>query len=115
LRYTQPHDESIALGGWIEQIASLVAADSSTGGRNSMVATVPTTTSAGATLLGTAVCAFSLHLLGKMHRDEQVIAQSRTLYGRALRYLQWSLDHPTEWSSPETLGASAILCFFEVK
>lgn len=113
LRYTQPHDESVAFGDWIQGFASITAGN----GKDDRTehAVVGTAGTAGTVLLGTAVCAFALHLLGKMHRDGNVVAQSRTLYGRALQLLQWFLNHPTGWRAPEVLGASAILCFFEVR
>ncbi|KAI1866998.1 hypothetical protein JX265_007574 [Neoarthrinium moseri] len=93
LRHAQPKDESVAFGTWIYSVAGRVDNSSA---------------------LDTAICTFTLHLLGKIHQDEQVIAQSRTLYGQSLWCLQRSLNHPQEWRTPETLGASMILCLFEL-
>lgn len=64
--------------------------------------------------LDSAICAFTLHLLGKKNQDEQIVAQSRMLYGQSICALQKALDHPTEWRTPETLSAATILCLFEV-
>ncbi|KAK9779624.1 hypothetical protein SCAR479_03690 [Seiridium cardinale] len=93
LKHTSPHDESLASGTWISDVASRL--DQSP-------------------LLETAICAFTQHLLGKVNHDELVVAQSRTPYGCALNYLQQSLNHPQKWRLPETLGASLILCFYEL-
>ncbi|KAK9417995.1 hypothetical protein SUNI508_08424 [Seiridium unicorne] len=93
LKHTSPHDESLASGTWISDVASRL--DRSP-------------------LLETAICAFTQHLLGKVNHDELVVAQSRTPYGCALNYLQQSLNHPQKWKLPETLGASLVLCFYEL-
>lgn len=64
--------------------------------------------------LDSAMCAFTMHLLGKVSRDDRLISESRSLYGRSLVTLQKALNHPTEWKSPETMCATMLLCLFEV-
>ena len=63
--------------------------------------------------LDSAVCAFTMHLLGKVTGDSRLIGESRSLYGRSLGSLQKALNHPIEWRSAETLCATMILCLFE--
>lgn len=64
--------------------------------------------------LDSAACAFVLHLLGKMRGDANLVAASRSVYGRSLVALQRALNHPVEWRSPETLCTAFLLCLFEV-
>jgi hypothetical protein len=93
-KYSSPQDEFLMSGTWLIDVAGRLSRSRA---------------------LETSACAFTRHLLGKANRDEQVIAQSRTIYGQSLRYLQQSLNHPVHWKSPETLGASLILCLYEVR
>lgn len=65
-------------------------------------------------LLDGAVCSFALHLTGKASSNTALVAQSRTIYGLALKELQSALRHSTEWKAPETLCAAMLLCYFEV-
>jgi hypothetical protein len=86
--------EILAFGSWFAAIAARLGSKST---------------------LDSAVCSFTLHLLGKKGQDEQIIGQSRTLYGQSICALQMALAHPTEWRTPETLCAATILCIFEVR
>ncbi|KAJ4019907.1 hypothetical protein NW752_005008 [Fusarium irregulare] len=65
-------------------------------------------------LLDGAVCSFALHLTGKVTSNTALVAQSRTIYGLALKELQTALRHSTEWKAPETLCAAILLCYFEL-
>ncbi|RGP78149.1 hypothetical protein FLONG3_3718 [Fusarium longipes] len=65
-------------------------------------------------LLDGAVCSFALHLTGKTNSNAALVAQSRTIYGLALKELQAALRHSTEWKTSETLCAAILLCFFEL-
>lgn len=95
LQRGSPHDEEpFVAGTWIYDVADRID---------------------NAPVLETAVCAFGHHLLGKMHHDCQAIAQSRSVYGTSLKLLQQSLIHLQRWKASETLGASLILCFYEVR
>jgi len=64
--------------------------------------------------LDSAMCAMTLHMLGKARADQALVAQSRQLYGQSLTALQVALNHPDEWRSSETLCATMLLCYFEV-
>lgn len=64
--------------------------------------------------LDSAMCSFTMHLLGKVTGDKRLVGESRSLYGRSLVALQKALNHPTEWKSQETLCATMILCLFEL-
>ena len=64
--------------------------------------------------LDSSTCALVLQLLGRIHKDERVLALSRHLYGQSLSELQRAICHPTEWKSSETLCAAMILSIFEV-
>lgn len=65
-------------------------------------------------VLDGAMCSLTLHLFGKEHADQNMLAQSRTLYGQSLRALQAALHHPSEWRTSETLCSTILLCVFEV-
>lgn len=65
-------------------------------------------------MLDNAISAFTLHALGKSNGDEQLVVQSRIIYGNTLVQLQRTLNHATEWKAPETLCSTMILCVFEV-
>jgi hypothetical protein len=55
-----------------------------------------------------------LHVLGKANRDDRLIGESRSIYGRSLQALQIALNHRSEWRTTETLCAATILCYYEV-
>ncbi|KAF4984466.1 hypothetical protein FZEAL_367 [Fusarium zealandicum] len=65
-------------------------------------------------LLDGAVCSFALQVAGKQRSDQELVAQSWTIYGTTLNELQMALRHPTEWRASETLCAAMLLCFFEL-
>ncbi|KAI0128817.1 C6 zinc finger domain protein [Xylariales sp. AK1849] len=93
VRDSQPKTEYIAFGGWFDAVTSRLGNKAT---------------------LDISICSFALHLLGKQNKDEQLIAQSRTLYGHALGVLHKTLNHPTDWKTPETLWSATILCLFEL-
>ena len=64
--------------------------------------------------IDSATCALVLQLLGKIHKDERVLAVSRRLYGQSLAELQRAICHASEWKSSETLCAAMVLSIFEV-
>ncbi|KPM34066.1 hypothetical protein AK830_g12511 [Neonectria ditissima] len=64
-------------------------------------------------LLDGAICSLALHLAGKETSSPELVAQSRTVYGKSLTELQAALRHPSIWRSSETLFAAILLCFFE--
>ncbi|KAL8370320.1 hypothetical protein RB595_000619 [Gaeumannomyces hyphopodioides] len=64
--------------------------------------------------LDSAMCALTLHLLGKSRADGGLVSQSRVLYGQSIRALQHALNHPSEWRTAETLCAATLLCFYEL-
>jgi hypothetical protein len=64
--------------------------------------------------IDSAMCSLVLHLLGKAKKDDNLIGNSRAMYGQSLAALQKALNHPTEWKSSETLGAAMLCCMFEV-
>ncbi|KAH8673834.1 hypothetical protein BX600DRAFT_509065 [Xylariales sp. PMI_506] len=65
-------------------------------------------------LFDMSICSFALHLLGKANSDENLISQSRTLYGQSLGALQGALDHTKHWNTAETLGSAVLLCYYEL-
>ncbi|KAH7162408.1 C6 zinc finger domain protein [Dactylonectria estremocensis] len=65
-------------------------------------------------LLDGAICSLALHLAGKEKSNSQLVAQSRTVYGKSIGQLQAALRHPSEWRSSETLFAAILLCYFEL-
>jgi hypothetical protein len=62
-----------------------------------------------------ALCSLTMHLIGKQGSDENMLSQSRTMYGQALNSLQMSLMHPTRWKASETLCTAILLCIYEVR
>ncbi|KLU87510.1 hypothetical protein MAPG_06509 [Magnaporthiopsis poae ATCC 64411] len=64
--------------------------------------------------LDSAMCALTLHLLGKSKADGRLISQSRMLYGQSIQALQQALNHPSEWRTAETLCTATLLCFYEL-
>lgn len=64
--------------------------------------------------LDASVTSLVLQVLGKARGDDQMLGESRALYGRSLMALQSSLHHETEWKSSETLCATTLLCIYEV-
>ncbi len=65
-------------------------------------------------ILDGALCSLTMHLIGKQASDENMLAQSRTMYGQALNSLQTALFHPTNWKTSETLCTAILLCIYEV-
>ncbi|PMB69625.1 hypothetical protein BM221_004269 [Beauveria bassiana] len=65
-------------------------------------------------ILDEALCSLAMHLIGKDARDGNMIAYSRTMYGRSLYSLQQALHHPTKWRASETLCTAILLCVFEI-
>lgn len=65
-------------------------------------------------VLDGALCSLTMHLIGKQASDENMLAQSRTMYGQALNGLQMALFHPTHWKTSETLCSAMLLCIYEV-
>ena len=65
--------------------------------------------------LDSAMCAMTLHMLGKARADQALVAQSRQLYGQSLTALQTALNHQDEWRTAETLCATMLLCYYEVR
>lgn len=68
-------------------------------------------TSAG---LDGALCSLAMQIVGKNAGDENLLVQSRTMYGKSLQDLQQALQHRSRWKSSETLCAAILLCIFEV-
>ncbi|EJP65175.1 C6 finger domain protein [Beauveria bassiana ARSEF 2860] len=65
-------------------------------------------------ILDEALCSLAMHLIGKDARDGNMVAYSRTMYGRSLYNLQQALHHPTKWRASETLCTAILLCVFEL-
>ncbi|KAK7418827.1 hypothetical protein QQX98_003689 [Neonectria punicea] len=65
-------------------------------------------------LLDGAICSLALHLAGKEKSNAELVAHSRTVYGKSLTELQAALRHSSIWRSSETLFAAILLCFFEL-
>ncbi|PON29663.1 hypothetical protein TGAM01_v201029 [Trichoderma gamsii] len=65
-------------------------------------------------VLDGAICSLALHLMGKELADDNLVAQSRTVYGWSLGALQATLRHPTRWKLSETFCSAVMLCFFEL-
>lgn len=64
--------------------------------------------------LDCAMSAMGLQLLGKAWQQDEMVYQSRCIYGHSLGFLQKALNHSAHWKSSETLCATMLLCFFEV-
>ncbi|KAJ6788535.1 hypothetical protein PWT90_08851 [Aphanocladium album] len=65
-------------------------------------------------ILDGALCSLAMHLAGKGMQDANMIAHSRTMYGRSLHSLQMALNHPTRWRASETLCTAILLCVYEL-
>lgn len=89
----RPHKEALFYGSWFDQVPARL-------GRK--------------VTLDSAVCSFAMHLLGKSRGDDNLVVQSRQLYGQSLVALQAALNHPVEWRSSETLCTTMVMCLFEV-
>lgn len=61
-----------------------------------------------------AVRAISLSFLGRQTRDENLVQNSRLIYGQALLKLNKSLQDPVEGLASDTLGATVLLTFYEL-
>ena len=61
-----------------------------------------------------AICATSLSFLGRQTRDENLIQNSRLIYGRTLLKLNKSLRDPIEGYAADTLSATVLLTFYEM-
>lgn len=64
--------------------------------------------------LDSATMSLVLQVLGKVHKDDRLIGESRCLYSKSLQALQAVLNHRSEWRTTETLCATTMLCYFEV-
>lgn len=89
----RPPKEALFYGSWFRQVPSRL-------GRK--------------VTLDSAVCSLAMHLLGKSRGDENLVVQSRQLYGQSLVTLQTALNHPHEWRSSETLCTTMVMCLFEL-
>ena len=69
-------------------------------------------TEVSATLLY-AIRALSLSFLGRQTRDENLVQNSRLVYGKTLLKLNRCIQDPTEGFAPDTLSATILLTFFE--
>jgi Fungal specific transcription factor domain len=65
-------------------------------------------------LLDTAVRALTLAHLGRLQSSEDLMAQSRPFYGKALRLLNAALLDETQGMASETLSATILLSFYEM-
>ena len=61
-----------------------------------------------------AIRAISLSFLGHQARDENLVQNSRLIYGRALLKLNKSLQDPKEGLASDTLSATVLLTFYEM-
>ena len=61
-----------------------------------------------------AIRAMSLSFLGRQARDENLVQNSRLIYGRALFKLNKSLQDPEEGLASDTLSATILLTFYEM-
>lgn len=61
-----------------------------------------------------ALCSLAMQIVGKEMADDNLVIQSRTIYGKSLQDLQRALQHRSRWKSPETLCTAILLCIFEV-
>lgn len=61
-----------------------------------------------------ALCSLAMHIVGKEMSDDNLVIQSRTIYGKSLQDLQRALQHRSRWKSSETLCTAILLCIFEV-
>ena len=61
-----------------------------------------------------AIRAISLSHLGRMIQDQNLIYNSRNMYGKALLKLNKALHDPVEGASSDTLSATVLLSFYEM-
>ena len=61
-----------------------------------------------------AIRAMSLSFLGRQSRDENLVQNSRLIYGRTLLKLNKSLQDPEEGLASDTLCATVLLTFYEM-
>ena len=61
-----------------------------------------------------AIRAMSLSFLGRQARDENLVQNSRLIYGRTLLKLNKSLQDPEEGLASDTLSATVLLTFYEM-
>ena len=61
-----------------------------------------------------AIRAISLSFLGRQARDENLVQNSRLIYGRTLLELNKSLQDPEEGLASDTLCATVLLTFYEM-
>ena len=61
-----------------------------------------------------AIRAISLSFLGRLTRDENLVQESRLIYGKTLFKLNKSLQDPTEGLASDTLSATVLLTFYEL-
>ena len=61
-----------------------------------------------------AIRAISLSFLGRQTRDENLVQNSRLIYGETLLKLNKSLRDPTEGVGSDTLSATVLLTFYEL-
>ena len=61
-----------------------------------------------------AIRAMSLAFLGRQARDENLVQNSRLIYGRTLLKLNKSLQDPEEGLASDTLSATVLLTFYEM-
>lgn len=61
-----------------------------------------------------AIRAISLSFLGRQARDENLVQNSRLIYGQTLLKLNKSLQDPTEGLGSDTLSATVLLTFYEL-
>ena len=61
-----------------------------------------------------AIRAISLSFLGRQVRDENLVQNSRLIYGKTLLKLNKSLQDPNEGLASDTLSATVLLTFYEM-
>ena len=61
-----------------------------------------------------AIRAMSLSFLGRQSQDENLVQNSRLIYGKTLFKLNKSLQDPTEGLASDTLSATVLLTFYEI-
>lgn len=80
-----PKDQTMMLGAWIQRAIPKLG---------------------NKVMLDSAIAALALRMLGIHTKDDTLLCQSRSVYGRSLHELQRALNHPKEWSSSESRAAS---------
>ena len=77
------------------------------------LSSIATSTSVSTTLIWS-IRALSLSHLGHQVQDKNLIQNSRAMYGKALLYLNNSLQDQEEGLSTDTLCATVLLSFYEI-